>query len=225
MLDALVLDLDGTIVDCAARHHACYADLAREYGFRALDARTYWNMKRARAPWASILAVTGGEEHADLFVKLFVNRVELPRYLALDRPYPGTLDALGLLRNLATRLHLATMRSEIPGLHVQLVRLGIDTYFDRVAARGTGRHVSKADLATEHLADLGPRTVWIGDTEDDVAAARRIGAFSCVVDCGLRERSLLEACKPDLVASDLRDAANILDKRNRNGERRGATIF
>ncbi|MFZ1909204.1 MAG: HAD family hydrolase [Burkholderiales bacterium] len=211
MLDTLVIDLDGTIVDCAARHHACYADLAREHGLRALDAQTYWNMKRARAPWSSILAATGGGADQAGFADRFVERIELPRYLTLDRLYPGALEALGQLRTIAESVMLVTMRRDLRQLELELARLGIAAAFDRVIARGAHGAPSKGDIAAPFFPSAERRIAWIGDTEEDIASARRFGALACAVCGGLRERRLLEGEHPDLIAADIVAAATMLE--------------
>jgi phosphoglycolate phosphatase-like HAD superfamily hydrolase len=209
MFDMLVIDLDGTIVDCAARHHACYADLARERGLLALDAQTYWNMKRARAPWGSILAATGGVDPAG-FAERFVERIELPRYLALDRLYPGALEALGHLRAIAESVMLVTMRRDVRQLELELARFGITAVFDRVIARGAHGALSKGDIAAPFFPPAERRIAWIGDTEEDILSARRFGALACAVCGGLRELRLLESEHPDLIAPDIVAAATML---------------
>jgi phosphoglycolate phosphatase-like HAD superfamily hydrolase len=211
MIDALVLDLDGTIVDCAARHHACYADLARELGMQALDARTYWTMKRARAPWRAILAAAGGSADPVRFSERFVECIELPRYLALDRLYPGALEALGRLRAIAASVTLVTMRRDARQLEMELARLGITAVFDRVITLGANGVPSKGDIAAPFFPPAERRSAWIGDTEEDVSGARRIGALACAVCGGLRERRLLELERPDLIAPDILAAAAMLE--------------
>jgi len=211
MLDAVVIDLDGTIVDCAPRHYACYADLAREHRIATLDAQTYWNMKRARAPWASILDVDAAGLQPDHFADRFAERIELPRYLALDRMYPDAGAALRRIRAVAHAIFLVTMRRDADRLRRQLARLGIASLFDRVIARGTSACGSKSGLAAEALPRVGSRTAWIGDTEDDIMAAREAGALACAVCSGLRERRLLEAERPDLIANSLGTMAALLD--------------
>lgn len=211
MLDALVIDLDGTIVDCAARHHACYADLARERGALILNPRDYWALKRARTPWRAMLAAANSTVDPAEFSERFVERIELPCYLALDRLYAGAFEALGRLRAIADSVMLVTMRRDIRQLELELARLGIAATFDRVVARGTCGVSSKGDIVAPFFRPAERRIAWIGDTEEDISGARRIGALACAVCGGLRERRLLEGEHPDLIAADIVAATTMLE--------------
>jgi phosphoglycolate phosphatase len=210
MLDALVIDLDGTIVDCSARHYACYADLARDLGLQVLGPQAYWSLKRARAPWAEILSSRGSDTDPTRFAERFAERIELPRYLALDRLYPGALDALRAMRAMTRLLLLVTMRRNQRQLAIELDRLGVAPLFDRVLARGADGAQDKGEMAAPFLSAGTRRAAWIGDTEEDIAGARKTGAFACAVCCGLRERRLLESEQPDSIAADLGAVAALL---------------
>jgi phosphoglycolate phosphatase-like HAD superfamily hydrolase len=213
MLETLVFDLDGTIVDCSARHYACYADLAQEAGCRALGPQAYWSMKRLRRSWSDILRASGAPIDASRFSAAFIERIERPHYLALDRLFPDANDAMQRLGSFAKKKILATMRRSQQALPKQLERLALRDYFDLVIARGSTDITDKGALVQQAMQISSGQCAWIGDTEEDVSGARRIGAFSCIVSCGLRDRALLEAEKPDVIANSLRELVIMLQNK------------
>jgi phosphoglycolate phosphatase-like HAD superfamily hydrolase len=209
MIDAILVDLDGTIVDCRERHYACYADLARESGIPAMALDDYWSMKRARRPWSAILGLSAIRTDDRAFAARFIDLVESPKYLALDRPYPSASSALARLRGMSGRLLLVTMRRSLEGVESQLRQWEMLQQFDHVLTRGMSE-VAKASLARRALPANAGRVVWIGDTEEDIAAAREVGVVACAVCGGLRDRTWLEAQLPDLMAQDLAEASQLL---------------
>jgi phosphoglycolate phosphatase-like HAD superfamily hydrolase len=209
MIDAILVDLDGTIVDCRERHYACYADLTREFGGSTLTPDDYWDMKRARRQWGAILVSSALQMDDRAFAARFVDLIESPKYLALDRPYSSAPSALARLRRLSDCLLLVTMRRSFEGVESQLRQWQLFEQFDQVLARGPSE-LSKASLARRALPANTGRAVWIGDTEEDIAAAQEVGALACAVCGGLRDRAWLEAQQPDLIAQDLSEASQLL---------------
>jgi len=213
MLETLILDLDGTLIDCSARHYACYADLTREAGCSPLELEAYWNMKRLRRSWRDILRASKASIDASSFSAAFVERIERSNYLALDRLFPDANDAMQRLSRIAKKTILATMRRSPQALAKELEQLALRDYFDLVIARGSTDIADKGALVQQAIQMRSSQRAWIGDTEEDVSGARRIGALSCVVSCGLRDRELLEAEKPDVIANSLRDMVVMLQNK------------
>src|SRR2546430_1907533 len=122
--DAIVVDLDGTIIDCAARHYAWYADISNRFRLPCLDASSYWAMKRRKASWSEIASKAGGKVHLEYFEREFLASIEDPAYLRLDTLYDGASSALSRLRDMTSSLILATMRRHTAPLEHQLNQLG-----------------------------------------------------------------------------------------------------
>jgi len=203
LFDAIIVDLDGTVVDCAARHYACYVDVSKRLGIACLDANTYWTMKRRRVPWSKIASEAGVKADSERLEHEFVASIEDPAYLKLDTVYSGASSALASLRQITSVVILTTMRRQAIRLERQLADLGIATLFDRVSCRGTSDVVSKAVIARDALPAGAGTLAWIGDTEEDVTGARALGATAWAVHGGMRDREYLERCKPDLLCENL----------------------
>ena len=201
-----VFDLDGPLLDTRLRHHACYSQILRDYGFKALSAARYWELKRGGHDRRKQLAATGAAEIYDEFLSEWLRRIERPALLSLDRVQPGALEALARWRGRGTRLVLATHRRNRKGLAEQLERTGLIGFFEYVVPSApAGGGVGKAEAVRASLPELlGETTVWIGDTEVDIDAARELQCAAWVVTCGIRSGATLHGAKPDLVAPDVR---------------------
>jgi len=210
MFDAIVVDLDGTLVDCAARHYACYLSACAELGAPHLPAQAYWQMKRRHAPWPDIFSEAGAQMDPARAEKAFLALIEAPEYLQLDTLYGDSLRALTELKKKASRLVLVTMRRRRDGMMRQLADLNIAGFFDGIGCRGDAELESKAAIARNALPATARTIAWIGDTEEDILAARAIGALECAVHRGLRDRQYLEKREPDLLCENLAELVTLL---------------
>jgi len=203
---ALFLDLDGPILECKARHYACYDDLCRERGLNALDRNEYWRLKRRRTPARGIFTSSGASSGQEELQRVWVARVEEPRYLALDFVHDGVNTALSSWTNAGLRLFLVTLRRNRYGLQEELERLELSRYFERMAvcdptlgARG------KASEAARIAPDVDfRRAAWIGDTEVDANAAAILGCAKLyLVTCGIRDEPYLRSLNTGEVVANL----------------------
>jgi len=212
MLEVVYVDLDGTLLDFSRRHYACYMDCVVHLGGHGVPFAAYWQMKRNRASIEQLLKRSAMNAAPNLYSAEFETRIEAPEFLTLDSPYPDAGSALTDLRVLTDRVYLVTMRRNLQALDAQLRAMGMAAAFDSVIARGSSTTESKAALIRHcHAAPNGP-AAWIGDTEEDIAAARSLGSTACAVSSGIRDRRLLEAANPDIVADSLREAIEFLSK-------------
>jgi phosphoglycolate phosphatase len=206
VIQTVILDLDGTILDGRLRHYACYQQILEERGFTPLDPESYWRMALERVDRRQRLAVSGAGEIFDDFVRTWLQRIERPDLLALDRLQSGAIAKMREWREQGVRLVLATMRRHAERLDEQLAHLGLDELLDHVVVcehrlGGAG----KAQQVKSAVADLRPEhCLWVGDTEFDVEAARALGCPVWVVTEGERTEPYLEALSPDFMSPDLK---------------------
>lgn len=206
MIRTIILDLDGPLLDGQHRHYRCYYDILMENGFTPLPSEEYWTMKRQRLDRHQQLAASQADGIYSLFLHSWRQRIEEKKYLAYDRLQPGSLEKLQEWKSRKLELILVTLRNNQENLHEQLGSLGLQPLLDAIVAVGTdGGEAGKADAARPYVERLQSADVlWVGDTETDIAAARRLGVPVCAVGCGLRTEEYLESLKPDLLVQDLR---------------------
>ena len=195
----IVFDLDGTLVDTAPdlvtslNHTIAVADLS-PVGYEDL---THLVGQGARAMIARAFALRGAplaEEELGPLLDRFI-----AHYMAgmpgESRPYPGLVEALGRLREAGFRLAVCTNKME--SLAVPLIeKLGLAHHFSAIAGGDTFA-VRKPDpghiIATIERAGGDARfAVMVGDSVNDILAARNAGIPSIVVPFGYSDVPITE---------------------------------
>ncbi len=205
----LYFDLDGTLVDVRKRHYAAYADTMRELGLTPLPAQTYWDARRDGASNADLMGSSDAESRRR-FTEQWLERVESPSYVRLDKLIPGARATLAALRE-SYELVLVTMRQDRESLLEQLDELSLRKFFSAVYSRdGCDEPTSKSKLIRLFDDSLRDDAAIVGDSEADVEAARELGIESVCVTSGVRGRRYLDELQPDEVVSTIVQLPRIL---------------
>ena len=203
----LIFDLDGTLVDVRARHYTVYADALREMGVQPLPEAVYWRRRRAGEGTFSIVGDLPGALRAR-FSAAWLERVEAPESLALDRVYDGVAETLAGLKG-RHRLVLLTLRRRRQSLEEELGRTGLAAFFCEAISTSDGTQPArKADLVRGIPRGDG---AWvIGDSEGDIELAQDLGANCLCVTEGVRSAEFLRARGARLLASSVRPLPGLL---------------
>ncbi|MDJ0894514.1 MAG: phosphoglycolate phosphatase [Alphaproteobacteria bacterium] len=189
--DAVVFDLDGTLVDSAPDIHVALNRLLAEHDRPTVDLEAASRMVgdgAAKLVERGFLA-TGdplSSEDLDAAVTRYLE-IYQARLIVDTRPFPGLVEALGRLAGQGCRLGVCTNKPAAPTLGT-LDELGLADYFDAVIA-GDTLAVRKPDPAPllSALTKLGadPSTaILVGDSPIDVATARAAGVPVVAVSFG-----------------------------------------
>lgn len=217
----LYLDLDGTLLDVRERHYATYVELLGQTDLRGvpIPKAEYWGLRIKNKPWREILKRSRlFPTRFDAFGERFDERLETPEMLALDVVREGVVTALGKIYT-KTPICLVTQRRDHEELENQLAGLGLDKYFAAVLSGAPPkprrpdpnlRWKHKADLVRKRYRILPTETLYVGDTENDVKAARSLGFEVWLVEGGHREKELQIKADPDRIVSDLSGALKFL---------------
>jgi phosphoglycolate phosphatase len=216
--NALIFDLDGTLVDSLPDLAAALAATLREIGAPALPSAAVRGMIGDGTPALVARALAARGLPASLLDE------RLARFMALyeaapvarSRPYPGVTETLAALRGDGRRLAVCTNKPQQAALAV-LRGLALDGFFAAVVG-GDVLAVKKPDPAhlRAAIAALGAaqgEAVMIGDNEHDVAMAKAAGVPVILVRYGYH-RVPLETLAADLqidAFSELPDALARLD--------------
>jgi phosphoglycolate phosphatase-like HAD superfamily hydrolase len=205
MIETVYCDLDGPLLDTQLRQFRCYEEILHTLGFAAMDCNRYWTMKRDRRALHEQLAVTGAEPAGAEFRTRWLERIESPDLLALDSVHAGAAERLESWRRRGIRIVVVSLRQNREGALQQLETLALAPLIDLTLIVPHARGASgKAAAVRESVADFDPRqSLWIGDTEVDVAAARDAGCAMWGVGCGIRTVEYLSAMGADRVSQTL----------------------
>ena len=186
--DIVGFDLDGTLIDTSGDLAAAVNYAIGTVGrapFSVADIRPFVG-KGAKVMLERALAASGGGEPALLDELLPILLDYYQQNLALHSlPYPGMIAMLDALAERGVKLAICTNKAErftIPLLH----QLGLFERFASVVA-GDTVGIAKPDPAPIHAMIEragGGRSIFLGDTINDIAGARNAGIPSIAVSFG-----------------------------------------
>ncbi|MDH3661903.1 MAG: phosphoglycolate phosphatase [Alphaproteobacteria bacterium] len=189
--DAVVFDLDGTLVDTAPDILSYLNEMLAELGRPGLD------LERARpmiGDGVRRLLIRGLEASGGVPDGLDIDRLfdrYLERYSAeparSSRPYPGMVDSLSALTGAGLRLGVCTNKPQLPTDRL-LNALDLDRHFGAVLG-GDALPTKKPDpahlLAVLERLNVDPvRAALIGDSVTDLKTARAAGTRCMLVSFG-----------------------------------------
>jgi HAD superfamily hydrolase (TIGR01509 family) len=184
---AVLLDVDGTLIDSNAAHAAAYVEAGRELGI-ALDPRAVRD-RIGKGGDKLVPEVSGRRKDSPEGHALNERKKAIfaERYLPTLRPTPGARALLERLRDEGLIRIVATSASR-EDLEKLLRQAGITdliqgaTSADDAAASKPAPDIVQAALA---LTGCSPEEVlMLGDTPYDVKASRRAGVRVIAVRCG-----------------------------------------
>jgi phosphoglycolate phosphatase-like HAD superfamily hydrolase len=222
----LITDFDGPIIDVSERYYQVYL-LCLEKTRRSnqtvqeLSKAEFWQMKRSRISETQI-AITSGFDDSQVadFVKLRKQTVHTQPYFQYDTLIPGAVEALLKVQQSGVDLLVMTMR-RVRELDYALKKFDLERFFpenrryclsnDYVKTRDVE---DKPLLMARALKELHPvGDPWmVGDTEADIASAKKYNIKVMAVESGIRDRQSLEFFQPDLIVKDLATAVDLFLK-------------
>ncbi|HEY9855304.1 MAG TPA: HAD family hydrolase [Stenomitos sp.] len=178
MLKAVILDVDGTLVDSNGAHAESWADVFRAYGYAvtADQIRPLIGMGGDQL----IPKAIGVEKESPLGKAINARRKQifLEQYLPNLKPLPGARQLLERMRERGLRLVVATS-AEAEELDRLLRVAGLEDLVEaRTDAKGVPHSKPAPDVVEAALDRVGVKpdeAVMLGDTPYDLASATRAG--------------------------------------------------
>ena len=201
MKKAIAFDLDGTLVDVSLRDYCIYKDLVVKIGGMPLAYTHYWRLRQAKTDIHQILADSEVVD-PDCITSFLLERkvlMESSEYLKIDKLFPGTLEILNKLSK-TFNIHILTIRHNKLNTKIQLRALELDIFKHHIV-----------DGNKEEQMKLIPNlSFMVGDTENDILSANKIGVKSIAVTTGIRNRELLLEMHPAYIVNGLDQVSDIV---------------
>ncbi|HOT96004.1 MAG TPA: HAD-IA family hydrolase [bacterium] len=197
-MQAILFDLDGTLVDTAPDVHRAINYARGQLGLPPLPLE---EALKAIGPGADRFAATVlGEKQAHLlepYLEIF-----RPYYLRIcaerSRPFPGIVALLESLR--AYRLAVVTNKRLVQS-RALLRAIDLDKYFKLLVGPELVHHIKPApDMilhALDHFGIDPDQALMVGDTDNDLLAAQAAGVACCGVGWGYADSDFLKSLRPD----------------------------
>lgn len=205
-VDTVLFDLDGTLIDNFTAIHRCYSDVAAELG---LHPKSY---DEVRGAVGGSITVTMGKllppELADRAVELY--RAKFPAVMNEGLfAYEGVERIVRGLRGQGKTVAVFTNKDTRFSRKL-LEHLGFDHLFHKIIGTGDSPwrkpEAEFTKFALEQLGACPSRTIMIGDSPYDIAAARNGGllAVHCVTT-GSHSAEQLAKDNPDGIHRDMHE--------------------
>ena len=211
MMDLLIFDLDGTLIDSkldlahavnATRSHMGLAPLEHERVYSYVGNGAPVLIRRVLGPEAPESQV---EEALEFFLEYYREH-----YLDYTTLYPGVRESLDRLRDAGKNMAVLTNKP-VRISQAILNGLGVGPHFFRVYGGNSFDFKKPHPIGVETLmreANSAPaRTLMIGDSSVDVQTAINAGIRSCGVTYGFQPETLTDPA-PDRLFDRMQDVAD-----------------
>jgi HAD superfamily hydrolase (TIGR01509 family) len=175
---AVILDVDGTLIDTNDAHAHAWVDVCRDFGYEVAfgEVRKMIGMGGDRV----LPRLTGQSEDSDIGKEMKERRGKIfrERYLPGCRPFPGARELLQRMRNEGMTLVVATSASK-EDMAALLKAAGVDDLIEaKTSSADADASKPAPDIVEAALDNAGcdaSEAVMLGDTPYDVAASNRAG--------------------------------------------------
>jgi phosphoglycolate phosphatase len=219
-IKAVMIDLDGTLLDTAADLAAAANSMLRELGKNEQPLETiqsYIGKGIQKLVTRSLTGSLDGEPDAKLLERAMpIYEREYAKTLCVHtRPYPGVLEGLNALREAG--FLLACVTNKAGAFTLPLLRAtGLTEYFG-VIISGDSLPKKKPDPmpllhACSHFGILPSEMLLIGDSLNDTEAARAAGCHVFCVPYGYNEGRDVHQLDCDAVVLSVYDATKLIRK-------------
>jgi phosphoglycolate phosphatase len=207
---AILIDLDGTLLDTAGDIVAAANKMRGTLGFAPLEAAVIKNFIGKGVP--NLVAKTLKDavgEVGPTALKVAVANFERQYETCFDgesAPYPGVIDGLNAMKAAGFRLGCVTNKVA-KFTEPLLEKTGLREYFEIVVSGDTLAEKKPHPLPLQHAAEFfaceTKEMVMIGDSINDAAAARAAGSPVFIVPYGYNEGQELRGLDCDAFIDDL----------------------
>jgi phosphoglycolate phosphatase len=212
---AVLFDLDGTLLHTAPDLAAAANRMLQEIGRAARDPQEIATYIGKGIPMLVHRALTGamdGRADAQLFDRALAifERCYAEESGKTSAPFPSVVDGLAQMRASGLRLACVTNKAERFTLDL-LLGSNLARFFDCVVSGDTVARKKPDPLPVLHACRqlaVGPgETLFIGDSANDVEAARAAGCAVWCVPYGYNEGRPVGSLDCDAIVADLAEAA------------------
>lgn len=220
LVKAVMIDLDGTLLDTAHDLATAANMMLRELGRTELPLQTiqsYIGKGIQKLVKRSLTGSLDGEPDVELFDRAMpIYEHDYAKTLCINtRPYPGVMEGLNSLREAGFRLACITNKAEAFTLPL-LRATGLLDYFDIVLS-GDSLPKKKPDplpllYACKHFDILPHQMLLIGDSLNDTQAGRAAGCHVFCVPYGYNEGRDVHELDCDAIVASIYDATKLIQK-------------
>ena len=218
-LKGVVIDIDGTIIDSLSHYLMLLNEVLAEIGQPPVTRDVMFKYLGDGINLKDILRklIPGGDDV--IFKKVAMSILERFKKIDLELPlFPGVREAFDFLKEKNMKIGVATGRNTRVNYEWERMRIkGLDHLVDTiVTVAEVERRKPFPDLIIEcaRRLDISPNDcLAIGDSIDDIVAAKRAGSVPVAVSTGIDDRDTLISESPKAVLGRFYDLIALFNGR------------
>jgi HAD superfamily hydrolase (TIGR01509 family) len=212
-VEAIIFDLDGTLVDSKAAYLEAYEIAMNAIGQKKVDEKTVTEIPRRLEqdqPIDDFIMGADSKTFKDIYLRAY--------YQATTKKTTSFPNVASTLEKLSSSAKLAvTTRRDVSEVEVEreLRKLGLAKYVRKIlTSQDTLKPKPSPEALIKCAKHLGVRIqdcAVVGDSVADIRAGKNAGAYTVAVLTGIFTRKELEREKPDLVLKDVNELPEFLE--------------
>ena len=201
-IEAVIFDLDGTLLDVTERYYLGYKEAASTYGLPIPGKQKILELKKEGLTGFEILKKVYPKEEQQKLKKLDKIRASITNsndYTEKDKPFANSLAALEKLKSNNLKLFAITLRPK--KFNRQLANMGLVRFFNGIM-NIEGRRAKTAYFikAAKKMKLSTFECISVGDSPGDISGAKKCGVKAIGAEYGLVGKDRLLEEKPDYIA-------------------------
>ena len=216
-MEAFIFDLDGTIIDSLTIAHKCFDEILEKKNLPLIDRNYLFRCMSENIDIKNILKKHLPEKDESFYDEIATNIRNSFYSVDYNVPLlPGVREVFEILKKKSFKIGIATGRQSNPDYEKK--RLGFTGLKNFVDALSTGKEVINKKpepdvilLCCERLEVSPGKCVVIGDSVNDVLAAKKIGSVSVAVTTGIDPKDRIKNVFPDILIDNLNELVEKMD--------------
>ena len=220
-IKGIILDIDGTLMDSFSVFTTVFNEGVSQFNVQPVSQLLLTQVLRKGTDLHGMLRMVFPPQSDESLINKCKESI-LEHFFSIEateiKPFPGIKELFKHLIGRGLRIGIATGRTSPPEKEWERFKgFGLDSFIDSIV---TSREVARRKPAPDAMIECASRMkvpvetcLIVGDTEDDVVAARRAGGIPVVI-LGKEDRlDLSESEKPALMFENLIEFTLFLEER------------
>jgi len=221
----VIFDIDGTLMDTFSAFTSVFNEGVSQFDLRPVSQQFLAQSLRKGANLEDLLRMLFPPQTDELLIDRCKGEI-LQHFLKIEasevKPFPGISELFGNLKNRGIKIGIATGRTSMPEKEWdRFKRLGLQRFIDSIV---TSREVASRKPAPDAIVECAKRMkvpiekcLVVGDTEDDIIAARKAGGIPVAILSEEDHLDISESEQPEFIFKNLIEFTLFLEEQERTG--------
>jgi len=224
-IKGVIFDIDGTLIDSFSAFTSVFNKGISQFDLRPVSQQFLTQSLKKGANLAEMLRMTFPLQTDESLIETCKGEI-LEHFLKIEasevKPFPGVNELFGNLIDRGLKIGIATGRTSMPENEWdRFKRFGLERFIDSIV---TSREVASRKPAPDAIIECAKRMkvsiekcLVVGDTEDDIIAARKAGGIPVAILAREDHLDISESEQPEFIFKNLIEFTLFLVEQERMG--------